>query len=342
MQKIENRHIRQLDILTPPERLKRDFPLTEKGRQTVGNARDVIENIMAGRDNRLFVICGPCSIHDVQAAKAYATKLYELHEKYQDKLFIAMRVYFEKPRTNVGWKGFLSDPTLDGKNDMNAGLAQSRELLAHFAELGLPSATEALDPVTPQYLADLIAWAAIGARTTESQTHRQMVSGLSMPVGFKNSTDGNLDVAVNAMIAAANPHRFIGIDNSGQAALLHTAGNPHTHIILRGGKVPNYDAESVQACVNTLQEKDLCSQVIVDCSHGNSKKDYRNQPQVLASVIEQRVGGNAHIAGVMLESHLVEGNQREPLTYGQSITDSCIGWAETERVLAETYKVLSS
>lgn len=341
--KVENANIERLDLLTPPQQLKHHLALSEQAKATVLNSRSTIQNILNGKDKRLMVISGPCSIHDIDSAKEYATRLHQLHQELGDKLFIVMRVYFEKPRTNIGWKGLINDPELDGNNNINLGLRKARSLLLWLAELGLPVATEALDPITPQYISDLISWSAIGARTTESQTHREMASGLSMPVGFKNSTDGSLDSAVNAILAASSPHSFIGIDNSGQTALLHTRGNPDCHIILRGGTKPNYDHKSVSECIDQLQQKKLSTAIIIDCSHGNSNKDYNNQPKVMQDVVGQILSGNQHIKGVMLESHLKEGNQPlgANLTYGQSITDSCISWEVTEKLLNETFDSLN-
>lgn len=332
---INNTNINRLDLLITPESLKRDIPLTEKATATVINGRTAVQNILDGKDSRILVIVGPCSIHDIDSAKEYATRLKKLHDELSDKLYIVMRSYFEKPRTNVGWKGLINDPSLDGSNDMNSGLRKAREFLAWLAELGLPAGTEALDPVTPQYVADLISWSAIGARTTESQTHREMASGLSMPVGFKNSTDGSLTAAVNAIISAQSQHTFIGIDNSGSTALLHTNGNPYSHIILRGGKSPNYDAESVAQCIADLESANIKPQIIIDASHGNSSKDYTKQPVVARDVIKQIKAGNKAIVGIMLESHLEEGNQKlsEDMVYGKSITDSCINWNTTEALL---------
>ena len=332
---IHNKNIHRLDLLTTPEALKIKVPLTEKSAKTVIQGRNTIQRILDGKDERTLIIAGPCSIHDIDSAKEYAHRLKKLHDELSDKLFIVMRAYFEKPRTSVGWKGLINDPNLDGSNDMNLGLYKARELLAWIAELGLPTATEALDPVTPQYIADLISWSAVGARTTESQTHREMASGLSMPVGFKNSTDGSLSAAVNAIISAQSPHTFIGIDNGGNTALLHTTGNPYSHIILRGGKKPNYDSASVEACIKQLKQANRPPLIIIDAIHGNSSKDFKKQPMVAKSVMEQISSDNQAIKGIMLESHLVEGNQSlsENLTYGQSITDSCIGWQETECLL---------
>ncbi|GAA4354346.1 3-deoxy-7-phosphoheptulonate synthase [Kangiella marina] len=332
---INNVNINRLDLLMTPEALKIKLPLTEKAANTVIQGRASIQNILDGTDERTLIIAGPCSIHDLDSAKEYAKCLKRLHDELSDKFFIVMRTYFEKPRTNVGWKGLINDPNIDGSNDMNLGLTKARELLSWIAELGLPTATEALDPVTPQYIADLISWSAVGARTTESQTHREMASGLSMPVGFKNSTDGSLTAAVNAIISAQSPHTFIGIDNGGHTALLHTNGNPYSHIILRGGKQPNYDADSVSQCIADLKQANIKPQIIIDASHGNSSKDFTKQPGVARDVMAQIKAGNTSIKGIMLESHLVEGNQKlsNQLQYGQSITDSCIGWETTEELL---------
>lgn len=341
--KVENTNIERLDLLTPPQQLKHQLPLSGQAKATVLNSRSTIQNILNGQDKRVMVISGPCSIHDIDSAKEYATRLHKLHQELSDKLYIVIRVYFEKPRTNIGWKGLINDPELNGTNNINLGLRKARSLLLWLAELGLPVATEALDPITPQYISDLVSWSAIGARTTESQTHREMASGLSMPVGFKNSTDGSLDSAINAILAASSPHSFIGIDNSGQTALLHTSGNPDCHIILRGGRQPNYDQASVAECIDKLQKQQLNSAVIIDCSHGNSSKNHNNQPKVMQNVVKQVIEGNQHIKGVMLESHLIEGNQPlgTNLSYGQSITDSCISWEVTEKLLKETFANLN-
>lgn len=339
---VDNINIERLDILTPPYELKHQLPISQQATRTIVESRNSVQQILRGNDKRLIVITGPCSIHDIDSAKEYATKLYRLHQELSDKLFIIMRVYFEKPRTTVGWKGLINDPDLNGSNNINLGLRKARSLLLWLAELGLPVATEALDPITPQYISDLISWSAIGARTTESQTHREMASGLSMPVGFKNSTDGSLDSAINAITAASSAHSFIGIDNSGQSALLHTRGNPDCHIILRGGTTPNYDAQSVAQCIEKLRQKQLNPAVIIDCSHGNSNKDYNNQPGVMNDVISQITDGNQNIKGVMLESHLKSGSQpfSSQLEYGKSITDSCISWEVTEQLLWEAFTAL--
>lgn len=325
--------------LSTPDQLRNELPVDEAMSDHIASARSTIEAIVHGRDPRLLVIVGPCSIHDPVAALEYATRLRQCMARYEDSLFLCMRGYFEKPRTNVGWKGFVNDPHLDGSCDVAHGLRAARQLLLQLNRLGLPIANEALDPVTPQFLADLIAWSAVGARTTESQTHREMASGLSMAVGFKNGTDGSLDVAINAMQAAAAPHSFLGIDSAGRVSVVRTAGNPHAHVVLRGGtQGPNYAEPAVQAAAAKLRAAGLNPRVLVDCSHGNTQKDYTRQPLVAGIVAEQIHAGGDHdaILGVMLESHLVAGRQDlEPgktLRYGQSITDGCIDFGTTERV----------
>ncbi|MEA5410592.1 3-deoxy-7-phosphoheptulonate synthase [Synechococcus sp. BA-120 BA3] len=334
-------HVVETRPLVPPAVLHAELPLSEQAARTVQQARERIKAILHAGDQRLLVIVGPCSVHDVAAAREYAEAIAQAQRRHRDELEIVMRVYFEKPRTTVGWKGMINDPHLDGSYDINTGLRRARSLLLHLAELGLPAATEVLDPVVPQYLADLISWTAIGARTTESQTHREMASGLSMPIGFKNGTDGSAATAINAMEAAARPHHFLGINREGQAAIVSTTGNPDGHLVLRGGKSgPNYHAEAVEAAAALLARDGLPARLMVDCSHGNSNKDYRRQGEVLRSVAEQVRGGSVHVMGVMLESHLVEGNQKisadlASLTYGQSITDACIDLATTLDLLVE-------
>ena len=332
-------HVVETRPLVPPALLHRELPISDRSTATVQQARERIKAILHGRDSRLLVIVGPCSVHDVAAAHEYAAAIAEAHERYKDALEIVMRVYFEKPRTTVGWKGLINDPHLDGSYDINTGLRVARGLLLHLAEMGLPAATELLDPVVPQYIADLISWTAIGARTTESQTHREMASGLSMPIGFKNGTDGSAITAINAMEAAARPHHFLGINGEGQAAIVTTTGNPDGHLVLRGGnRGTNYHPESVQEAAAELAKAGLPPRVMVDCSHGNSNKDYRRQGEVAAQVAAQLRAGSGHVMGVMLESHLVAGSQKIPsdlsqLTYGQSITDACIDLATTSEVL---------
>ncbi|MCL1056945.1 3-deoxy-7-phosphoheptulonate synthase [Shewanella sp. Choline-02u-19] len=335
---INNIHISSEKVLVTPEELKRDLPLSAHASQYVLKARKTVSDIVHKRDNRVLVISGPCSIHDIDAAKEYALKLKKLHDALGDQFYVLMRVYFEKPRTTVGWKGMINDPDMNESFNVDKGLRKARELMIWLAELGLPVATEALDPISPQYMSELITWSAIGARTTESQTHREMASGLSMPVGFKNGTDGKLGVAINALESAASSHRFMGINQKGQVALLQTAGNPDGHVILRGGKAPNYDADSVAECEKQLHAAKLNARLIVDCSHGNSSKDHNKQVPVCEDVFRQIVNGNQSIIGVMLESHLNAGKQSSnlplnELAYGVSVTDACIDWQSTEALL---------
>ena len=340
-------HVNAEEVLITPKALRDELPLSEQGRVFVQQARETIADIIHKRDNRLLVISGPCSIHDVEAAKEYARKLKDLHEEYKDTLYIVMRVYFEKPRTTVGWKGLINDPHMDGSFDVSAGLYQARELLIYLTELGIPLATEALDPISPQYLAELFSWSAIGARTTESQTHREMASGLSMPIGFKNGTNGSLDVAINALQSAASSHRFMGINRQGQVALIKTSGNPDGHVILRGGKQPNYDSVNVSICEQELEKSNLSPSLVIDCSHSNSNKDYRRQPLVADNVFNQIVEGNKSIIGIMLESHLKAGNQsadlpKEALEYGVSVTDACIDFDTTRSLIDAAYHKLKN
>lgn len=332
-------HIVETRPLVAPAVLHRELPLSQTAARTVLDARERIKAILHGQDSRLLVIVGPCSVHDVEAARAYAEAIAEVRERHRDQLEVVMRVYFEKPRTTVGWKGLINDPHLDGSYDINTGLRLARGLLMHLAEMGLPAATELLDPVVPQYIADLIGWTAIGARTTESQTHREMASGLSMPIGFKNGTDGSAVTAIHAMQAASKPHHFLGISQLGHAAIVSTTGNPDGHLVLRGGKGgSNYHPEAIEQAALALQKQGLPARLMVDCSHGNSNKDYRRQGEVLAEVAAQLRGGSRHVMGVMIESHLVAGNQSIPadlseLAYGQSITDACIDLETTRTVL---------
>ncbi|WP_429945689.1 3-deoxy-7-phosphoheptulonate synthase [Bibersteinia trehalosi] len=335
---IHNVNIEEESVLLTPKELKAEFPLSEKLRKQIETSRKEISDIIHKRDPRKLIVIGPCSIHDPNAALEYAKKLKVLADKLSDKLYIVMRVYFEKPRTTVGWKGLINDPNLDGSFDVEKGLRVARKLLLDLAEMGLPLATEALDPISPQYLADLFSWSAIGARTTESQTHREMASGLSMAVGFKNGTDGNLGVAINAMQASAQGHSFIGINQQGQVTVLTTKGNPDGHVILRGGKTPNFEAKYVQECEEALRKAGLPEAIMIDCSHGNSNKDYRRQPIVAEDALQQLLAGNHSIIGLMIESHLFEGNQSseqpfEQMQYGVSITDACISWETTETLL---------
>ncbi|MEQ4675967.1 3-deoxy-7-phosphoheptulonate synthase [Providencia vermicola] len=342
---LNNVNIQDEQVLITPESLKEKYPLSHSNLHAIATSRQVIADIIHQRDPRLLVVCGPCSIHDVDAAIEYGERLQKLAEELSDSLYIVMRVYFEKPRTTVGWKGLISDPFMDGSFQMEKGLHIARDLLTNLVNMGLPLATEALDPNNPQYLGDLFSWSAIGARTTESQTHREMASGLSMPVGFKNGTDGSLSTAINALKAAAMPHRFMGINQSGQVCLLHTKGNSNGHVILRGGKTPNYSAEDIAACEAEMRKAGLEPSLMVDCSHGNSNKDYRRQPLVVDSIIEQIVNGNESITGIMLESHINEGNQtseqpRDAMKYGVSVTDACINWQTTETVLRNLHQAL--
>jgi len=331
-----------LEILPTPFQIKQKYSVSEAALKTVLEGRKIVQNILNRQDHRLFVVVGPCSVHDTKAALEYAKRLKVLSEELSDTLYIVMRVYFEKPRTTVGWKGLINDPYMDDSFQIGDGLNMARKLLLDLAEMGLTVATEALDPISPQYLSDLVTWAAIGARTTESQTHREMSSGLSTPVGFKNGTDGNLTVAINAMHSVSKPHHFLGIDQDGQCAVIHTRGNNSSHVVLRGGGGrSNYDSVNIALCEAKLREAGLPENISVDCSHGNSMKDYKLQPLVLENCVNQIIEGNHSIIGVMLESNLRSGNQPVPkdlttLEYGVSVTDACIDWEETERILRET------
>jgi 3-deoxy-7-phosphoheptulonate synthase len=338
MRPTQDVRVREFVRLSPPRAVKADLPLPDEAREGVAAARDRIAAILQGRDPRLLVVVGPCSIHDPAAAREYAARLAGLRAAVADRLEIVMRVYFEKPRTTIGWKGFINDPHLDGSQDIEAGLRLARALLLEIAAAGLPAGTEFLDPIVPQYTADLVAWAAIGARTTESQTHREMASGLSMPVGFKNATDGGLQVAIDAMRAAMTPHSFLGIDPDGITSIVRTSGNPIGHLILRGGQQrTNFDAASIADAGRRLATAGLPAAVMVDCSHANSGRQPARQEDVWRSVIEQRAGGTRALAGLMLESHLLAGSQPFPapggLAYGVSITDPCIDWPTTERLV---------
>ena len=332
--------IAQLRPLIPPAILMEEVPLSEKASQTVAATRRALDAILMEEDDRMAVVVGPCSIHDPEAALEYGRFLLEKATALSGELCIIMRVYFEKPRTTVGWKGLINDPHLDGSFDINNGLRIARGLLAQLADMGLPAGSEFLDTISPQFIADLICWGAIGARTTESQIHRELASGLSMPVGFKNGTDGNVQIALDAIGAACYPHHFLSVTKQGISAIVETAGNVHCHLILRGGsRGPNYDAASVGAAADKLRAAKLPHRIMVDCSHGNSDKDHKRQPTVARDVAQQVAAGARDIFGVMLESHLVEGNQKQQagseLVYGQSITDACIGWEDTVAVLEE-------
>ena len=336
---LENLNVVSQQTLLPPTQLHDDIPASAQVTHTVSVARRTLADILAGRDRRLFVVVGPCSIHDTKAAYEYAQRLKALANELAEQLFIVMRVYFEKPRTTVGWKGLINDPRMDDSFRIDEGLHLARRLLVDFNELGLPCGTEALDPITPHYLGDLIAWSAIGARTTESQTHRELASGLSSPVGFKNGTDGSLEVALNAMLSAAQPHAFLGINGDGQVAVTQTRGNAFGHLILRGGTVPNYDSVAVAEAEAALAAACLPVNIVVDCSHANSRKNHALQTLVLKDVVHQIADGNQSIKGVMLESNLFEGNQKlgnaQDLRYGVSITDACLGWDTTAACLRE-------
>ncbi|BAP58653.1 3-deoxy-7-phosphoheptulonate synthase [Candidatus Tachikawaea gelatinosa] len=340
---LNNVHISKEQVLITPKKLKKHFPLTKNQINQISDSRKTISNIISGNDYRLLIVCGPCSIHDPKSAIEYALLLKRIANELKDQIYVVMRAYFEKPRTTVGWKGLINDPFINNSFDMEKGLHIARKLLINIINLGLPLATETLDPNNPQYLGDLFSWSAIGARTTESQTHREMASGLSTPVGFKNGTDGNLETAINAMRAAAMPHRFVGINQSGQVSLLQTDGNPDCHIILRGGKTPNYQPEDIKKCEHAMISSGLIPKLMIDCSHGNSNKNFFLQKKVAKSIVNQINHGNTSIIGLMLESHIHEGNQSseqpfEKMKYGISITDPCINWKTTEKLLYEIYK----
>jgi 3-deoxy-7-phosphoheptulonate synthase len=333
--------VREVLPLISPERLRAELPVSPESAATVLAGRSEVEAILRGEDDRLLAIVGPCSIHDPDAAREYARRLAAVRRETADRLAVLMRVYFEKPRTTIGWKGLINDPHLDGSSDIELGLRLARGLLVDITQMGLPAATEFLDPIVPRYLADLVSWAAVGARTTESQTHREMASGLSMPVGFKNTTDGSLQVAIEALTAARSPHSFLGIDAAGRTSIIRTAGNPAGHLVLRGGRgSSNYDAVSIAEALERLRSADLPPAVLVDCSHANSGKVPARQEEVWQSVVAQRRAGTRGLIGLMLESHLHEGQQpfpqpRDRLRYGVSITDACLGWEATERLLRE-------
>ena len=336
-----NLHVVRFEPLVAPARLLAELPSPPEVTRHVAQARDEVRGILEGRDSRLLVVAGPCSIHDPVAAMEYARRLVALRDRVSETMCLFMRVYFEKPRTTVGWKGLINDPRLDGSRDMAAGLRLARRLLLDINGLGLPTANELLGPVVAQYIADQVAWTAVGARTVESQTHREMASGLSMPVGFKNGTDGNLQVALDGMVASGGPHSFLGLAEDGRVAVVHTSGNPDRHLVLRGGGGrTNYDAASVRGAVELLRRLGLATRVMVDCSHGNSDKDHTRQGPVLRDVVAQVAAGSQDILGVMLESHINAGNQRlegdpSALRYGVSITDACIDWDTTAALLFE-------
>jgi len=348
MQQTENLRVASAKRLQPPRAIKGELPMTERANRTVVEGREAVQRILSQLDARLLVVVGPCSIHDPRGAIDYAQKLAAVRHELSDQLFIVMRVYFEKPRTTIGWKGLVNDPRMDGSCEIEEGLKLARKLLLEINELGLPAATEFLDPIVPQYIDDLITWAAIGARTTESQTHREMASGLSMPVGYKNGTDGGLQIAIDAMSSARTPHSFLGIDQDGFTSLVRTRGNPEGHVVLRGGRArPNYDPQSIEeACASLLKSK-LPNVLMVDCSHANSLKQHARQEDVWRSLIEQRATGTRAIVGAMVESYLKEGSQAVParhseLAYGVSVTDACLSWETTERMLRQGHTALSA
>ena len=347
MQNLYNVNVAAMEVLPTPEEIKQRLPLGETAADTVFQGRETVKRILDRQDPRLFVVVGPCSIHDVGAAHDYARRLKALADEVKDTLFVIMRVYFEKPRTTVGWKGLINDPRLDDTFRIDEGLEVARRLLLDLAGMGLPAGTEALDPIIPQYISDLIAWTAIGARTTESQTHREIASGLSMPVGFKNGTNGSLEVAINALQSAARPHSFLGINQFGQSAVIRTLGNRYGHVVLRGGDRPNYDSVSIALCEKALRDKKLPANIVVDCSHANSFKDPAMQPLVLRDCVHQIMEGNQSIVGLMIESNIGWGNQsipadRSQMKYGVSITDACVDWPTTEKMLREAHAKLKT
>jgi 3-deoxy-7-phosphoheptulonate synthase len=347
MLRTQNLHVKAAVRLLTPRELKAELPMSEASNRTVVAGREAVSRILQQEDSRLLVVAGPCSIHDVEGALEYGKKLSALRREVAEEMEIVMRVYFEKPRTTIGWKGLINDPHLDGTYDIETGLKRARRLLLELTALGLPAATEFLDPIIPQYIDDLVTWAAVGARTIESQTHREMASGLSMPVGFKNGTDGSLQLALDAMHSARTPHSFLGIDQDGVTSIIRTTGNPVGHIVLRGGRTrPNYDAESLRETETSLQKANLPQVLMVDCSHANSGKQHARQEEVWRNVIQQRAAGRRSIIGIMLESNLEEGNQAFPqeparLRYGVSITDACLGWEATERLLRSGCETLA-
>jgi 3-deoxy-7-phosphoheptulonate synthase len=340
-QDLENINVTSFDAMPTPEELHTRLPLSEHAAEVVDAGREALKNILDRKDHRLIVVVGPCSIHDPIAGLDYARRLKALQEEVKDTMLLVMRVYFEKPRTTTGWKGYINDPSMDDAFQVDRGMEKARQFLLDICELGLPTATEALDPISPQYLGDLIAWTAIGARTTESQTHREMSSGLSTPVGFKNGTDGDISIAINAILSASHPHSFLGLNGQGRVSIVRTRGNQYGHVVLRGGDGrPNYDTVSVAMAEQALKKAKLPANIIVDCSHANSYKKPELQPLVMADVINQIVNGNQALVGVMIESNIVAGNQKIPedlsqLIYGCSVTDACVDWASTEAMILD-------
>jgi 3-deoxy-7-phosphoheptulonate synthase len=349
MTQLHDVNIQSIQPIPSPREYQEKLPVTDEIAQTVARGRRDIAKVITGEDERLLVIVGPCSIHDLKAGREYAAKLKGVADEYRDRIVIAMRVYFEKPRTTLGWKGLVYDPHLNGSFDITSGLSMAREFLLTVGGMGILSATEFVDPITPQYIADLVSWAAIGARTVESQTHRQMASGLSMPVGFKNGTGGTIQIAVDAVVTAQEPHAFLGVDSNGRASIVMTKSNPYCHIVLRGGaRGPNYDARSVAEAIALLEHAHVRTRLVIDCSHANANKDHNKQAIVFRNVLQQRLAGNMNIMGIMLESHLFPGSQKldesnpSKLSYGVSITDPCIGWDETSHLLSEAYEALGA
>jgi len=347
-QPLENLNVTAFDLMPSPEEIHARVPLSEKASNTVYEGRETLKRILDHKDPRVFVVVGPCSIHDPIAGYDYAQRLKKLADEVSETMLLVMRVYFEKPRTSTGWKGYVNDPRMDDSFHIEEGMEKARRFLIQIAELGLPAATEALDPIAPQYLGDLISWTAIGARTSESQTHREMASGLSTPVGFKNGTDGGVDIAINAIKSAASPHSFLGINMQGRSAIVRTQGNPYGHVVLRGGsRGPNFDATSIATIDATLTKAKVTQNVVVDCSHGNSLKDHNKQSIVMADCIEQICAGNHRIVGLMLESNIEAGNQAIPsdlstLKYGCSVTDACIDWPTTESLIRKAHADLKN
>jgi 3-deoxy-7-phosphoheptulonate synthase len=342
MKRASNLNIHSFVKLPPPQELKSTHPASEPSIETALEGRETIRRILTGEDKRLLAVVGPCSIHDTTAAMEYAKRLFALREEVKERVYVVMRVYFEKPRTRLGWRGLILDPHLDGSYDIESGLIRARSLLRDITSLGLPAGSEMLDPIVPQYIDEFVSWASIGARTTESQTHREMASGLSMPVGFKNSLDGSVESALNAMASSLEPHSFLGIDEQGTTCVVHTRGNPDVHLIMRGGNNgPNFYPWDMVRAEELLKHNKLPTRVLVDCSHGNSQKDHTKQREALASVLDQRSSGRDSITGFMLESNLLPGRQSMApageLTYGKSITDACVGWEETEELLRTAY-----
>ena len=343
---IENSNVSSFALMPSPEQLHAMLPLSDAAFQTVMRGREALRNILDRKDKRMFVVVGPCSIHDPVAGLDYARRQKQLQEEVADTMLLVMRVYFEKPRTTTGWKGYINDPDMDDSFRVDVGMSNARKFLLDVCELGLPTATEALDPISPQYLGDLIAWTAIGARTTESQTHREMSSGLSTPVGFKNGTDGDISIAINAILSSAHPHSFLGISSQGTVSIVRTSGNAYGHVVLRGGDGrPNYDSVSVTIAEQSLAKANLPANLVVDCSHANSYKKPELQPLVMSDVIQQIKHGNKSVVGVMIESNIVGGNQKIPtdlseLKYGCSVTDGCIDWATTESMLRAAHQEL--